>query len=293
VRALSETFYPRSFDQPQKLDAAASYIKAEFLRASASVSEQLFRVEEEQYRNVVAHYGPNIGPVLVIGAHYDSFADPTGGEESSKGYSPQSHTPGADDNASGVAVLLELGRLLVHPPPHIGVELVAYAPEEPPHFRTDSMGSSWHARQLRKAGREVALMISLEMVGFYSTTPKSQTYPTGLLNWLYPDTGDFIGVVGRIQDWGPTRRVKAALLGASDLPVHSVNAPPVIPGVDFSDHISYWNEGITALMVTDTAFYRNPYYHSPGDTADRLDYPRMAKVTQGIYAVVQSYAGNR
>lgn len=293
VRALSERYYPRSFDQPEQLDAAASYIKSELLRTGAAVEEQVFPVEEARYRNIVARYGPETGPVLVIGAHYDSFADPVGAEYSAKGYGPESHTPGADDNASGVAALLELARLFAQSAPPIGVELVAYSVEEPPHFRTRAMGSSWHARHFRNAKRELSLMISIEMVGYFSSEPNSQTYPVGLLGWLYPDKGDFIGVVGRIQDWAATRRVKAAMLGASDLPVESINALSILPGVDFSDHTSYWNEGFSALMITDTAHYRNPYYHTAGDTADRLDYPRMAKVVQGLYAVTQKFADSR
>jgi Zn-dependent M28 family amino/carboxypeptidase len=291
VRALSEKFYPRSFDQLEKLDAAAGYIKSEFLRSGAGVEEQVFAVEEATYRNIIARYGPETGPVLVIGAHYDSFADPQAGEYSAKGYGPESHTPGADDNASGVAALLELGRLLAQSPPPIGVELVAYSVEEPPHFHTGSMGSSWHARHFDKSHRELALMISVEMIGYFSDEPGSQTYPVGLLSWIYPDQGDFIGVVGRVQDWAATRRVKAAMLGATDLPVESINALRMLPGVDFSDHASYWNEGFSALMITDTAQYRNPYYHTAGDTADRLDYQRMAKVVQGLYAVVQRHPG--
>ena len=290
VRALSESFYPRSFDQPEKLDAAAAYIRSTFLRAGGKVDEQVFPVEETQYRNIIARYGPETGRFLVVGAHYDAFADSLGGEDLPKGYGPKTHTPGADDNASGVAALLELGRLLARAPPAIGVELVAYSLEEPPCFRTDSMGSAWHARQLRKSGREPELMISLEMVGYFSTAPGSQAYPLPLLDKIYPDKGDFIAVVGRVQDWSATRRVKGAMLGASRLPVHSINALPVLVGVDFSDHLSYWNEGFSAVMITDTAFYRNPYYHSEGDTADRLDYARMAQVVQGVYAVIQRYA---
>ena len=289
VRALSDTFYPRSFDQLEKLDAAAAYVKSEFLRTGSKVEEQVFDVEGAQYRNIVARYGPDTGRFLVIGAHYDSFADSLSGDQP-KGYSRKTHTPGADDNASGVAALLELGRLLARAPPSIGVELVAYSLEEPPHFRTEAMGSSRHARQLRKSGREPVLMISLEMVGYFSTERGSQAYPLRMLRHIYPDKGDFIAIVGRVQDWSATRRVKGAMLGASDLPVQSMNALPMLAGVDFSDHLSYWNEGFSALMITDTAFYRNPHYHSAGDTADRLDYARMAKVVQGVYAVIERFA---
>lgn len=272
VRTLAQNFYPRSFDRPENLEHAASYIRAELAGSGGKVAEQVFPVEGRRYRNIVAHYGPEQGPVLVIGAHYDSFAD----------------TPGADDNASGVAGLLELGRLLSKTPPAVRVELVAYCLEEPPHFRTSAMGSSWHARELRKSGREVRLMLSLEMIGYFRDAPGSQGYPFPFLNWMYPDRADFIAVVGRIQDWSATRRVKALMQGAGDLPVHSINAPTLVPGIDFSDHSNYWNEGFSALMITDTAFYRNPYYHGLDDTPDKLDYARMAKVVQGVYAVVQS-----
>ncbi|MFL6711501.1 MAG: M28 family peptidase [Sulfurifustis sp.] len=291
VRALSAGFFPRSFDHPEQLDAAASYIHAQFLKAGAKVDVQPYRVAGVTYRNVIARYGPDAGPLLVIGAHYDTFSEieawgaPRSGDLAA-------HTPGADDNASGVAGLIELARLLGRSPPRIAVELVAYTLEEPPHFHSDTMGSAHHARRLRKSGRDVALMISLEMIGYFSAAPRSQQYPFTALGLFYPDRGDFIAAVGRIRDWPATRKVKAAMLGASDLPVFSINSPAFVPGVDFSDHRSYWNEGFPALMVTDTAFYRNPHYHQSSDTADRLDYASMAKVVRGVYAVVQSYSAD-
>ncbi len=287
VRALSERFYPRSFDRPENLERVASYIGSAFVESGANVADQVFHVEGEQYRNVIARYGPKEGPVLVVGAHYDSFALLRSRSGAASLPSPESHTPGADDNASGVAGLLELARLLGETPPPVAVELVAYCLEEPPHFRTDAMGSAWHSRELRKSGRAVKLMLSLEMIGYFSSEPKSQMYPMPFLGLIYPARADFIAVVGRVQDWSATRRTKAAMQGATDLPIESINAPTIIPGIDFSDHSNYWNEGYPALMITDTAFYRNPYYHGAGDTADRLDYERMAKVVQAVYAVTQ------
>jgi Zn-dependent M28 family amino/carboxypeptidase len=283
VRMLAEHFYPRSFDHPENLEQVASYIRSQFSGAGGRVDEQVFPVEEDRYRNIIARFGPETGPVLVIGAHYDSFADLMAPSAAN------THTPGADDNASGVAGLLELARLLGQAPPPVAVELVAYCLEEPPHFRSDDMGSAWHARALRESGREVRLMLSLEMIGYFSNEPGSQSYPWRLLNLMYPMRGDFITLAGRFQDWSITRKTKAAMLGATDLPVQSINALPIIPGIDFSDHLNYWNEGFPALMITDTAFYRNPNYHAAKDTADRLDYVRMAKVVQGVYAVIQSY----
>jgi Zn-dependent M28 family amino/carboxypeptidase len=209
-----------------------------------------------------------------------------------KGHAPHTHTPGADDNASGVAGLIELAHLLGKQPPPRPVELVAYTLEEPPHFRTEHMGSAWHARSLRAAGREVRLMVSLEMIGCFSDAPGSQRFPVPGLDLLYPDRGNFIALVSRISakgELGATRRAKALMAGATDLAVHSINAPPLLKGIDFSDHLSYWAQGYPALMVTDTAFFRNANYHQAGDTHETLDYARMAKVVQGVFVLAQRF----
>jgi Zn-dependent M28 family amino/carboxypeptidase len=271
VRHLSVDLHPRSYDQPRNLDLAARYIASAFEAAGASVTLQDVPVRGTSYRNVVARFGPGTGPVMVIGAHYDSHA----------------RTPGADDNASGVAGLLELAVLLGRQPQARPIELVAYTLEEPPHFATDRMGSAWHARSLRATGREVRFMLSLEMIGYFSDRPGSQSYPVPGMASLYSDRGDFISLVGRLADFGFMRRLKAAMAGATDLPVHSINAPPSLEGIDFSDHRNYWQQGYPAVMVTDTAFLRTPNYHRAGDTLDKLDYGRMAKVVQAVYAVTQ------
>lgn len=286
VKRLSVDFYPRSYDRPENLDRVAAWLRAEFERAGARVSEQPVMVEGQAYRNVIARFGPERGPLRVIGAHYDSFADAGADSGDERGYSPRTHTPGADDNASGVAGLLELARMLGRAPPSRPLELVAYTLEEPPHFRSEHMGSAWHARGLRESGREVEFMLSLEMIGRFSDRPGSQTYPLRGMHRLYSDRGDFVVVAGRMGDFGLTRKVKAAMAGATPLPVHSINAPPLlVQGVDFSDHLSYWREGFPALMVSDTAFLRSRRYHQAGDTYDTLDYARMAQVVQGAYAV--------
>lgn len=286
VKRLSVDFYPRSYDQPEQLDRVAAWLRAEFERAGARVSEQPVVVEGQAYRNVIARFGPEQGPLRVIGAHYDSFADTGLDSGDERGYSPRTHTPGADDNASGVAGLLELARMLGRSKPQHPLELVAYTLEEPPHFRSEHMGSAWHARALHAQGREVEYMLSLEMIGRFSDRRGSQTYPLPGMHRLYSDRGDFVAVVGRLGDFGLTRKVKATMAGATPLPVHSINAPPLlVQGVDFSDHLSYWREGYPALMIGDTAFLRSPRYHQAGDTYETLDYPRMAQVVQGVYAV--------
>lgn len=272
VRALSQDFHPRSVEHPQQLASAAHYVHEALTAAGAQVQRQPVVVEGERFENLVARFGPADGPLLVIGAHYDSHG----------------LTPGADDNASGVAGLIELARLLAQHPPARPIELVAYTLEEPPHFRTEQMGSAHHARALAERGQAVELMVSLEMIGFFSDTPGSQHYPVPGLSWLYPDRGNFIGLVSRPEDWRETRRLKAAMRGATPLPVASINTLPRVPGVDFSDHLSYWHRGMPAVMVTDTAFARNLEYHRAGDTHERLDYRRMAQVVQGIFAFTQS-----
>ena len=284
VQQLSQALYPRSFDQPHRLTAAGRFVRDAFAAAGAKVEEQEVLVQGERFFNVVARFGPAEGPLLVIGAHYDSYGDAMAAARAGK-YDLDTHTPGADDNASGVAGLIELAHLLARHPPERAVELVAYTLEEPPHFRTEHMGSCWHAR----SGRAAQLMISLEMIGYFSDAEDSQAYPVPGLGWFYPTKGDFIAIVSRLHDWAETRRLKAAMLGASDLPVRSINTLPIVPGVDFSDHLCYWAQGMPAVMVTDTAFNRNPAYHGAGDTFDRLDYRRMAKVVQGVYA----YAARR
>jgi len=273
VRTLAVTFHPRSVDNLPNLERAADYVLEQLRATGAETAEQIVEADGKQFRNLIARFGPRDGPLIVIGAHYDSCGD----------------TPGADDNASGVAGLLELARLLAQSAPKHAVELVAYTLEEPPYFRTDSMGSVWHARELRRTNREVRLMLSLEMIGFYSDAPNSQAYPVAALKLLYPDRGDFIGIVAPLGDFSATRRVKGLFRGASDLPVVSINAPPALQGIDFSDHASYWRFGMPAMMITDTSFFRNRNYHEAGDTPDTLDYARMAKVVRAVHAVAMEF----
>lgn len=289
VRHLSVDLYPRSFERSRNLELAAQYIQDKFKAAGADVAVQEVRVQEAAYKNIIARFGPASGPLLVIGAHYDSHGDATEGAKHPPGYSLETHTPGADDNASGVAGLIELAHLLRSNPPPRPVELVAYTLEEPPHFGTEHMGSAWHARSLAEAKRQVQLMLSLEMIGTFNDEELSQSYPVPGMGLLYPNKGNFIALVGRFGDIGATRRAKSIMSGSTDLPLFSINAPSLIQGIDFSDHRNYWSHEIPALMVTDTAFYRNTRYHQAGDTYDKLDYRRMAKVVQAVFAIAQLY----
>ncbi|MCI0355828.1 MAG: M28 family peptidase [Acidobacteria bacterium] len=273
VEALAR-LAPRDIGHPANLDRAAEYIRDEFRKAGGNVSEQSFLVDLHEYRNVIARFGPKSEEMLLVGAHYDAFDD----------------YPAADDNASGVAALIELAHLLGQAKLPIRVELVAYTLEEPPQFRGTQMGSAVHAADLAARGARLRAMLGLEMIGFFTDAPGSQAYPLPGLRLLYPDAGNFIAVVGNFIDAPLVRRVKKAMAAASDLPVRSINAPRWIPGVDFSDHLNYWENGYRAVMISDTAFYRNPNYHQPSDAPETLDYERMAKVVQQVFAAVRELA---
>ena len=267
---------PRDWEHVENLDRAAEYIRSEFAKAGGRVSEQTFGAKNRSYRNIVVRFGPESGERVVVGAHYDAFRE----------------FPGADDNASGVAALIELAFLLGRDPPTTAVELVAFTLEEPPFFRSNQMGSAVHAAELAAQHTTVRAMLCLEMVGYFSDNPDSQKYPVSGMGLLYPSRGNFVAVVGSTTDVRLTRRVKTAMLEAGDLPVYSINAPALIAGIDFSDHLNYWEHGFPAVMVTDTAFYRNPGYHTPLDTPEKLDYARLSKVVQQVNYVVRKLASN-
>ncbi len=214
------------------------------------------------------------GRLLVVGAHYDTV----------------SGSPGADDNASGVAGLVELARLLATRIPPC-LRLVAFCPEEPPAFRTSRMGSLVHARSLRKQGARLIGMVCLEMIGYFTDAPGSQSYPLAFMDRIYPDSGNFIALVGNLRSRAWTRRVRDAFAAGTDLPVERLNGPAfLLPGIDFSDHWSYGRCGFPALMVTDTAFYRNPHYHRYSDLPRTLDLVRCAMVVDGLVSVVRRLA---
>ena len=272
VRTLTGLEGFRCFERPDDLDRAAEWVKAKLMASGLLVEEESFGVGDLSFRNLVAHYGAEKGPVLVIGAHYDVC-----GEQ-----------PGADDNASGVAGLIELARMLAKNRPTVShrIELALWPLEEPPNFRSSAMGSAIHANSLALRGADVRGMISLEMIGFFSDEKGSQSFPAPGMSLLYSSRGDAIVVVGNSSSWWFTRRLKTRMAGSTDLSVRSMNAPAFVPGVDFSDHLNFWRHGWKAVMITDTAFYRNPNYHQVTDTPDTLDYERMAHVVTGVYAAI-------
>ena len=270
VAILTGPACPRNPRNAQGLELAAAYIADNLARAGARVEEQRYRAGGTSCCNVLGQMGPAAGPVVVVGAHYDAAGD----------------TPGADDNASGVAGLLELARLLGARSLAGPVLLVAFSTEEPPYFGGAEMGSAVHARSLRREDREVAAMLTLEMIGFFTAEQPSQAV---LLDLAYPRRGDFVAVVGRWQDRAVAREVKRAFSGATPVPVVSWSGPASLGG-DLSDHRNYWAEGYSAVMITDTAYLRNPNYHTGADTPETLDYASMAGVVDGVLAAVVDLA---
>jgi len=256
----------------RKLDNAAGYIEEKFLSSGLSVERQPFTYRGNTYWNII---GKKEGPdkaVLVVGAHYDTVIG----------------TPGADDNASGIAALLELARLSGNAPGKRPVRFVAFCLEEPPVFFTSRMGSLVYANSLRDRKVQVFGMISLEMLGYYSEEKDSQYYPLPVFRMFYPNTGNFIAFVGNLSSRHFANDFKRVFKGASPFPAESLNSPSIIPGVDFSDHRSFWKNGYRAIMITDTAFYRNPNYHAPGDTLDTLDFKKMTALVSGLHKTMSS-----
>jgi len=270
VSIICDRFFPRDESHPEILAKAAAFIKGEFEKAGGNPIFQDFVVNGSNYSNVISYFGPDTDERIVVGAHYDAFGE----------------LPGANDNASGVAGIVELAYLLGAYPPSLKVELVAYTLEEPPYFRSSSMGSAVHAKSLKEKGVKVRGMIALETIGYFSNEPKSQAYPSPILKLFYPSKGNFIAIVGRWKDKRLNKKVRRAFKKSSELPVKSLSAPSFLPGVDFSDHLNYWNEGYRAVMVTDTAFYRNSSYHQPSDTPDTLDYEKMGLVIKGVFRAI-------
>jgi Zn-dependent M28 family amino/carboxypeptidase len=210
--------------------------------------------------------------VLIIGAHYDTAEG----------------TPGADDNASGVAVLLELARLHAQTLFRKTVRFVAFTLEEPPFFRSRHMGSRVYARSLKAKEEQVDAMISLEMLGYFSNEEGSQSFPLFWLRWMFPTQGNFITVVSNSASKGLQATVRDALQASMTLPVETFTGPWWVPGVDLSDHGSFWKEGYPAVMLTDTAFYRNPHYHEATDVPETLDYGAMAELVRGMSEVIMT-----
>jgi len=271
VRVLASDIGDRNIRTIVALEEAANYIEAVFNSVGYDVTAQSFETGGYTVRNLEVVRPGQTRPdeIIVVGAHYDTVFG----------------CPGANDNASGVAALLELARLLGDAPLAHTLRFVAFVNEEPPYFLTDQMGSRVYARQAARRGDNIVTMYSLETMGYYRSTPNSQRYPFPF-NLFYPDRGDFIGFVGNLSSRKLVRRSIELFRRQAQFPSQGAAAPGWIPGVFWSDHASFWKYGYPGLMITDTALFRYPYYHTPMDTAEKVDYPRLARVVRGVAQLI-------
>lgn len=266
---------------PRALEQAARHIETTLAGYGYTPRRQEYQAGGQKVRNIeVSVSGVDEGRrpdrIFIVGAHYDSARG----------------APGANDNGSGTAAVLELARLLKTMQPARGTEVkfVFFVNEEPPWFMGEEMGSMQHARELKQAGHNVEGALILETIGWYSDAPGSQKLPPGLEKH-YPTTGNFIAFVGTLESSALVRQALAAFKAGSDFPAQGLAAPAHVMGVTLSDHSSYNRHGYPALMITDTAFLRYPYYHTAEDTPDKLDYASMARVVQGLARTIESLAG--
>jgi hypothetical protein len=281
VRVLAGDIGPRRPGAGDALERAARYVEATWRSSGFEVVSQHYRANGRPVRNleVVLPGSDPQAAAIVVGAHYDSApADGPGGPP-----------PGADDNASGVALLLELGRALPASSLPRPVRLVAFTCEEPPYFQTEDMGSLHYARRLAASGVRVQGMIALESLGYFSDQPGSQQYPAGL-SLVYPDRGNFVAVVGNRDSAALVKDVATLLVERSPLPIETGSLPAFLPGVGWSDHWAFWEIGVPAVMLTDTAPFRNPNYHRHSDRVETLDYDSLAALGAALPGVVTKLA---
>lgn len=262
--------------RPAALEAAARYIETELTRLGYVVEAQSYEIAAGRARNIEATLAGADSQVIVVGAHYDSVMG----------------SPGANDNGSGVAATLELARLMRSASVRRTVRFVWFVNEEPPFYLGEDMGSRRYVRFIAERGDRIAGMFSLETIGYYSDEPGSQRYPPPL-GMFYPATGNFIGFVANLASRAWLREAIGAFRKNARFPSEGVAAPAFVPGVDWSDHRSFWEAGYPALMITDTAPYRYPHYHLASDTPDKLDYERLARVVTGLHGMLADLAGRR
>ena len=270
VYKLSHLIGDRSVFKYDKLNEAAEYIAEQFSKNGYKVDFQEYRVLNKTVKNIIATKVGNSESqaIIIVGAHYDTCSN-----------------PGADDNASAVAGLLELARTMASKPTERTIKFIAFVNEEPPFFKTKEMGSYVYAKEARERKEKIKAVIILEMIGYYTDKRFSQKYPP-FFGPFYPNKGNFIGVVGNFKSKWLVRQVSSSFKKQSSFPIKSMTTFAFIPGVDFSDHWSFWKENYDAVMITDTAFYRNSNYHKNSDTYDTLNYHNIAEVVEGFNTVL-------
>lgn len=274
VRAIASK--PHHRWAPAELEAAAVYCEDRLRAAGYAVQREEFKAAGADVRNLIVEVRGTrqSDEIVLVGAHYDAVAG----------------VAGANDNGSGVAAVLELARAFREWRPARTWRLALFVNEEPPFFRTREMGSAVHARNARERGERIVAMYSLETIGFYSDAPGSQRYPFPL-SWFYPDRGNFLGFVGNLASRSLVHDTIAAFRAQAQFPSEGIAAPAWVPGIDWSDQMWFWREGYAAVMITDTAYFRYPHYHTPRDTPDKVDYERLARVVRALERTFRALDG--
>jgi hypothetical protein len=276
VATLAGEIGERNVPKYINLSKAADYVEASFASADYTVDRQGYRVGTQTCYNLAVEIpgSDRADEIVVVGAHYDSVVG----------------SPGANDNGTGVAALLEIARDLAHAKPSRTVRFVAFVNEEPPYFQTEAMGSLVYARRCRERGERVVGMLSLETIGYYSDARGSQHYPFPL-GFFYPSAGNFIGFVANRASRDLVFDAIASFRRNARFPSEGGVLSESLPGIGWSDHWSFWQAGYPAIEITDTAPFRYPHYHTAADTPDKVDYDRTARVTVGLEGVVADLAG--
>lgn len=276
VRALAETIGERSVFQPDRMEAAARHIESRFGACGLAPRRETYAAVGNDVSNVIAGIagGARAAEIVVVGAHYDSVRG----------------SPGANDNATGVAAMLALAKRFAATGPARTLRFVAFTGEEPPCFQTETMGSLVHARGCGARGEDVVAMISLETLGCFRDEEGSQDYPVRGMGLVYPTRGNFVSFVGDVRSRGLVREAIGAFREGARIPSEGAALPMSVPGVGWSDHWSFRQAGFPALMVTDTAIFRDGAYHTLRDTPDRVDFDRLTRVTLDLVPVVERLA---
>jgi Zn-dependent M28 family amino/carboxypeptidase len=277
INALATEIGERHTRRPVALLSAAKYIADALSASGREIEGHTYEVDGVDVHNIVSEQKGHsrTDEIVVIGAHYDTVPG----------------CPGANDNASGVAALLEIARACRGQQFDRTLRLVAFVNEEPPFFQTEAMGSLLYARRCRAQRSPIVGMCALETIGCYSKAPGSQRYPAAPFSLLYPTTGDFIAFVGNLRSRSWLRQASAAFKASTEFPIQAATVPSVVPGVAWSDHWSFWRVGYPAVMITDTAPYRYSHYHQPSDVPSHLNYESMAQVVSGLTGMVRRLCG--
>jgi len=290
VEYLADKIGPRNLTEYSNLRKAADFIESSFSDMGYKVNKYGYKAkpgliskqawgdtQNQIYSNIEAELKGTVHPeqIVILGAHYDSV--------------PLSKCRGANDNASGVAGVLAMARLFAKEKPKRTIRFVAFANEEPPFFHTESMGSFVYAKQCREKKENIIAMFCLDTIGYFSEEDGSQNYPPPL-QLFYPSKGNFIAFVSNMSSVGLLRKSIEIFKANSPLPAEGAAVPGIVPGSNWSDHCSFWQNGYSAVLITDTAIYRYPFYHQNNDNSDKINYNKTAQLIKGLQAVLKAQA---